>query len=139
MATFIIWFYVTTSISLLKRIFFTYFLSQNSILCFLSDQRETFNTASRNFPFYIFKFKVILRPTVSRPVSLGVMHSSGTRDHFFFLFEIFFRQLGVCYIIAPSLTRRRVCNLLLLLFSPAQSRSGLSPAGLKTIFYCPNS
>jgi hypothetical protein len=29
--------------------------------------------------------------------------------------EIFFRQLRVCYFVAPSLTRGRVCNLLLLL------------------------
>jgi hypothetical protein len=49
------------------------------------------------------------------------------------------KQLRVCYFLAPSLTRGRVCNLLLLLSSTAQSRSGLSPAGVKTIFYCPNS
>jgi hypothetical protein len=34
---------------------------------------------------------------------------------FFFLLEIFFRQLRVCYFVAPSLTRGWVCNLLLLL------------------------
>jgi hypothetical protein len=61
------------------------------------------------------KVKVTLRPTVSRPVRLGVRHPSGTRDQFFFLLESFFRQLRVCYFVAPSLTRRRVCNLLLLL------------------------
>jgi hypothetical protein len=33
-----------------------------------------------------------------------------------FLFpSIFFRQLRVCYFMAPSLTRRKVCNLMLLL------------------------
>jgi hypothetical protein len=58
---------------------------------------------------------VKLRPTVSRPVSLGVRHPPGTRDQFFFLLEIFYRLLRVCYIVAPSLTRGRVCNLLLLL------------------------
>jgi hypothetical protein len=42
-------------------------------------------------------------------------HSPGTRDQFFFLLEIFFRQLRVCYFVAPSLTRGRVCKLLLLL------------------------
>jgi hypothetical protein len=62
-----------------------------------------------------FKVKVKLRPTVSRTVRLGARHTSGTRDQFFFLFEIFFRQLRVCYFEAPSLTRGRVCNLLLLL------------------------
>jgi hypothetical protein len=61
------------------------------------------------------KVKVILRPTVSRPVHPGVRHPSGTRDKFFFLLEMFFRQLRVCYFLAPSLTRGRVCNLLLLL------------------------
>jgi hypothetical protein len=37
------------------------------------------------------------------------------RDQFVFLLEIFFRQLRVCYFVAPSLMRGRVCNLLLLL------------------------
>jgi hypothetical protein len=36
------------------------------------------------------------------------------RDQFFFIFGVFFRQLRVCYFVAPSLTRGRVCNLLLL-------------------------
>jgi hypothetical protein len=48
-------------------------------------------------------------------VHLGVRHSSGTRHQFFFLFEIIFRQLRVCYFVAPSLARGRACNLLLLL------------------------
>jgi hypothetical protein len=58
---------------------------------------------------------VNLRPTVSRPVCLGVRRPPGTCDQFFFLLEIFFRQLRVCYFVAPSLSRGRVCNLLLLL------------------------
>jgi hypothetical protein len=53
------------------------------------------------------KVRVTLRPTVSRV--------SGTRDQFLILLEIFFRRLRVCYFVAPSLTRGRVCNLLLLL------------------------
>jgi hypothetical protein len=61
------------------------------------------------------KVKVILRPTVSRPVRLGVRHPSGTSDQFFSFLEICFRQLRVWYFVAPSLTRGRVCNLLLLL------------------------
>jgi hypothetical protein len=50
--------------------------------------------------------------TVSRPVSLGVRRPSGTRDQFYFHLEIFFRQLRFCNFVAPSLTRRYVCNLL---------------------------
>jgi hypothetical protein len=41
----------------------------------------------------VVKVKVILRPTVSRPVRLR--HPSGTSDQFFFLLEIFFRQLAI--------------------------------------------
>jgi hypothetical protein len=47
--------------------------------------------------------------------SWGVRHPSGTRDQFFFYLEIIFRQLRVCYFVAPFLMRGRVCNLLLLL------------------------
>jgi hypothetical protein len=60
---------------------------------------------------------------------------SGTRDQIFFL--IFFRQLQVCYFVAPSLTGGRVCNLQLLLVSPAQSCSGLSPAGARPYYIVP--
>jgi hypothetical protein len=60
----------------------------------------------------IVEVEVILRPTVSQPVCLGVRGPSGTRNQFFFLLEISFRQLRVCYFVAPSLKRGRVCNLL---------------------------
>jgi hypothetical protein len=50
--------------------------------------------------------------SASRPFCPGVRHPSGTRDQFFFLLEISFRQLRLCYFVAPSLTRGRVCNLL---------------------------
>jgi hypothetical protein len=36
--------------------------------------------------------EVKLQPTVSWPVRLGVRHPSETRDQFFFLLEIIFRQ-----------------------------------------------
>jgi hypothetical protein len=84
------------------------------------------------------EIKVNLRPTVSRPVCLGVRYPSGTRDQFFFLLVIFFRQLRVCYFVAPSLTRGRFCNLLYNCFwsLPEQSLFGRSPAELTAIFYC---
>jgi hypothetical protein len=60
----------------------------------------------------VIEVEVNLRPTVSRPVCLGVRRPSGTRDQFFFILEIFFRQLRLRYFVAPFLTRGRVCNLL---------------------------
>jgi hypothetical protein len=65
--------------------------------------------------FFHCQVKVTLRPTISQTVRLGVRRTSGTRDQFFFLLQIVFRQLWVCYFAGPSLTRGRVCNLLLLL------------------------
>jgi hypothetical protein len=56
--------------------------------------------------------EVNLRPIASRPVCPGVRRPSVTRDQFFFLLEISFRQLRLCYFVAPSLTRGRVCNLI---------------------------
>jgi hypothetical protein len=62
------------------------------------------------------KVEVILRPTVNRPVCRSVRHPSGTRNQFFFFFFLFiFRELRVCWCAASSLTRGRVCSLLLLL------------------------
>jgi hypothetical protein len=83
--------------------------------------------------------EVKLRTAVSRSVRLGVWHPSGTRDQFFFRLENSFRELRICYFVAPSLTRGRVCNLLLLLILASSVPLGLSPAGLNAIFYCPNS
>jgi hypothetical protein len=80
--------------------------------------------------------EVNLRPIVSRPVCLGVRRSSGTCDQFLFILQISFRQLRVCYFVAPSLTRVRVCNLLYNCFWALPERSLLGPtdAELATIF-----
>jgi hypothetical protein len=47
------------------------------------------------FFYKVVRVKVtrMLRPTVSRQVSLDVRRPSGTRDQFYFLLEIFFIQL----------------------------------------------
>jgi hypothetical protein len=55
--------------------------------------------------------KVMLRPTVSRPVCLGIKHPSGGYEQIF----ITVRQLLVCWCGALSLRRGRVCRLQLLL------------------------
>jgi hypothetical protein len=59
--------------------------------------------------------KFTQRQSYITTVRLGVRQPSGVRYQFFFLLDIFFRQLRACYFVAPSLTRGRVCNLLLLL------------------------
>jgi hypothetical protein len=61
----------------------------------------------RNSPTWIRDLLVILRPTVSRPVCLGIKPPYGAYDHIF----ITVKQLRVCWYGASSLTRGRVCLL----------------------------
>jgi hypothetical protein len=51
--------------------------------------------------------EVNLRPTVSRPVCLGVRRPSGTFDQFFFLLEISF-QTSACLLFCSALSDERM-------------------------------
>jgi hypothetical protein len=57
-----------------------------------SARGSAFNSRSRRICDYWSWSWVKLRSTISRPVRPGLRHPSGTRDQFFFLLEIFFRQ-----------------------------------------------
>jgi hypothetical protein len=84
------------------------------------------------------KLKLIYhRQSVGQSVLVS-RRPSGTCDQFFFLLEISCRQLRLCYFVAPSLTRGRVCNLLLNCSwaLPEQSILSRSPVELTAIFYC---
>jgi hypothetical protein len=79
------------------------------------------------------KLKLIYdRQSVGQSVLVSGTHL-GPVTNFFFLLEISFRQLRVCYFVAPSLTRGRVCNLLVqLILGLARAITlGRSPAELQ--------
>jgi hypothetical protein len=80
----------------------------------------------------VYEVEVNLRPTVSRPVCSGDRRPSGTRGQFLFLLEISFRQLRLCYFVAPFLTRGRVFNLLVQLLLGLARAVTLGPKSRRT-------
>jgi hypothetical protein len=75
-----------------------------------------------NFSFCFEQNFALTSPT-SRSRSVGIVCSRAQPMEF--SFDIFFRQLRVCYFVAPSLTRGRICNLLLLLVLSSAVTLGL--------------
>jgi hypothetical protein len=78
--------------------------------CNGSDNGYSYASGSRTELTWL-SLSLMLRPTVSRPVCLGIKQSSGSYDQIF----VTVRQLRVWWFWAPSLTRGRVCRLQLLL------------------------
>jgi hypothetical protein len=86
-------------------------ISVSSLFCCVLSPISLLSLSSHLSLSLCLSLSLMLRPTVSRPVCLGIRHPSGAYDQVF----ITVGQLRVCWCGALSLTRGRVCRLQLLL------------------------
>jgi hypothetical protein len=96
------------------------------LLCWVSSRELNLNQWATHVESIL-----VLWPTTSRPVCLGIKHPSGAYDQIFITVSFGFVNVGRRLARADGSVFYNCCWS-----SPERSFSGLSPMGLVTIFYC---